>query len=210
MLRTSTAQAPARGGAALSDDTAWLDGDEELVNVKAITEAAQRVVKRTETQEAYIRAKRQLPPAHRILLEALLVCPSISEAYDVASEMLNRRFERTTFYRWRQNGSFKLAMELAQRALLESHEAFTREGATHRNEQVYQAAMEPKPVLYKGEPTGFFQRDLGHALTALDQRNKMLGLYKDEQRDVAVNLNIDFGSYGETIEGEFEDVESTD
>jgi hypothetical protein len=72
--------------------------------------------------------------------------------------------------------------------------------------------MELKPELFKGSPTGFFKRDLGHALTDLDQRNKMLGLYGDEKPDVAINLNIDFGAYGDgaVIEGELADVDRPD
>jgi hypothetical protein len=187
------------------DDAAWLDEDPEVQQVVAKTKT--ELVERTTTEKAYTAAKQRLTPLRRILLETTLVCPTVKEANDVFADLSGKRYSRTTLHHWRKRTDFKLALELGQRAMMQSSEAFTKEGVMRRNEQIYQSAMEPK-----ADKNGFVSRELGHALTALDQRSKMLGLYGDEKPDVAINLNIDFGAYGDgaVIEGELADVDRPD
>lgn len=162
------------------------------------------VAKISETEVAFVRMRNKLGRLQRILLDASLATRCSKEANDLFLKVCPGAVtNRHTLSRWRQSATYKMAMELAQQHLLENDEAFTRNGVLHRNEHIFQEAMEKKPILYKGVPTGYEERNLGSAIQALDQRSKILKLYDDDKSNAVVNLNIDFGSYGGgTIEGE--------
>ena len=170
-------------------ETDWMDGKQPVVRDKP-----------PRKPQKLIKAERALTPAQRIYLKCVVWTNSIHEA--------NQKFRETgydpdhsTLWRWRQSAKFKTALEHLYNHVCELH-GISRESLIHRLEQIRDQAMTPTPILYRGKLTGFDEWQPTPALKAIETQAKLLGMYQEEKSNVSVDLKIDFGSYGDTIDGE--------
>jgi hypothetical protein len=160
-------------------------------------------VKRLRRPTELIKADKALSVQQRMFRDCILNTRSYKEAIDLFDKSYST-VDRTTAWRWRKLPKFVKALELGYQYMAECA-GVTREKFLVQLEQIRDTAMTPRPILYRGEPTGFEEYDPASALKALDQQAKLAGFYGEEKTQVAVNLQIDFGSYGtdaDIIEGE--------
>lgn len=179
----------------------WID---DSVEVKALApvSASARKKKRTRSEELIL-AERALMPAQRAFLYLLIETPTMAAAHRRLRDA-GYSFDRSTLWRWRKSYKFAHALELAKNYALE--QLGVNQGKILLDaEKIKELALEPTPVLWRGKPTGYHERELGTALQALELQRKAAGIGGDSAQAVQVNVDIDFSGRVEhpLIEGEF-------
>ena len=152
-----------------------------------------------------IEFERTMLPAKRLYARFLVESLTVAEANKRFSET-GYRYTRTTLAAWRNRDiKFCRLVRLLEAVALEQI-GITKDKVMLDAEKLKLFAMEPKPILYKGEDTGFEEVNLGAALRALELQGKGVGLTDTQQQKAQVNINIDFSGRqenpGVTIEGE--------
>lgn len=149
-------------------------------------------------------AERALSHVQRFYVKALLECDSVKKA-DAVMRKHGYQLDRTTLYRWRRMPAFVRCLHLTQEFGLACL-GLSKEKIMLDAEKVKQIAMRPKLVLYKGEPTGQTEVELGSYLRALELQAKGVGITDGTDRTVQVNIDIDFSGRvntpGVVIEGQ--------
>jgi hypothetical protein len=123
-------------------------------------------IKLTERQRAYLLALRDSHFSERGACKALMGTP-----FEVARTVVRRR--------WVQDEKYQLCYKLllsddAQRAM-------DKDRLVMRAAEVAEDAMEPKPILYHGVPTGFYEYQGDVALRANEQLMKVAGHLKSAE-----------------------------
>ncbi len=176
---------------------------------------ARRAAKEAKRAErlALVQASRALTYVQRLTIEALLhsltqrdaIAKLQAAGLDVDTKHVTRWLRQANFIEALQTRSTQIAAEL------------TKDSVLVNAKKILEEALTPKPILHKGEDTGFREIELGTALNANEQIGKALGAFnKDESGKQIVVLDIDFSGRKqilkeyvggeEVIEGEFAEV----
>ena len=182
----------------MSSDTDWIYDDKKAVVAKP------RQASKKRRPKALIRAERALSLPQRFYVRLLVESETIAIAERRMSDA-GYNFNRATYYRWRQHPNFIAALNETQDWMFKAH-GITKERLMLDAEKIKQNALEERPILYKGDDTGFKEQELGTALRAVEFQGKGLGITDPDQRGVKVNIDIDFSgrAAGVTIEGDSE------
>lgn len=184
-----------------SSDTDWLDEETSKLPVRRT-----RRTSRVKRPKPLILAERKLTSEQRYYVRMLTESLTVAEAERrMASTGYPKRC-RETYWRWRQKPDFAEALSLMTDWQLKAY-GISKERLIMDAEKIKQHALEEQPILYKGDATGYMERELGIAMRAVEFQGKGLGITDPDQRGVKVNIDIDFSgrAAGVTIEGEFEE-----
>lgn len=186
----------------MSSDTDWLDT--ELSKPNSVVRRTRRTSRKKRPQ-ALILAERKLTPEQRYYLRMIAESLTIVEAERRMVSTGYPKRARETYWRWRQRPDFAEALSLTTDWQLKAY-GISKERLMLDAEKIKQHALEEQPILYKGDDTGFRERELGIALRAVEFQGKGLGITDPDQRGVKVNIDIDFSGRpaGMTIEGDSE------
>lgn len=185
------------GSSALTGELDWLD-EEEPVKPPARDLPAVRTKSKKRKSAELTTALRRLTMRQRFYLKLLLESMTVKEA-DNKLRMAGWRGNRTTLWRWRAMPKFVEAMELARNDQFE-RSGISKEKVMLDAEKIREEALTPKPILYKGEATGFEEVELGAALRALELQGKGVGISDLDQSRVQVNIDIDFSGRAEGLD----------
>jgi hypothetical protein len=138
---------------------------------------------------AAVKAASALSYAQRLTIEALLHCLTKKDAIarlkaasiEVDDKVLSRWLKNTQFQEALQARSDQIAARVTKNSVLLNAQ------------KIMEEALTPKPILHRGEATGFEEIQLGSALAANEQVGKILGAFnKDESGKQIVVIDIDF------------------
>ena len=181
-------------------ETDWIYDTSKTAVAKKPRRAA-----RTHRPKELILAERDLSLEQRYYLRMLTESTTFAEAERRMAAAGYTERVRETYWRWRQNPKFAVALGLTQDWVFQCS-SISKSRLMLDAEQIKQEALTPKDILYKGEATGHKELELGTALRAVEFQGKGLGITDPDQRGVKVNIDIDFSgrAAGLTIEGESE------
>ena len=109
-------------------------------------------------------------------------------------------YNQSTFCRWRQQPDFAECITQLQEWQFKIH-GIDKSRLIMDAEKIKQEALGDRPILYKGEATGYKDKDLGTAIRALDFQGKALGITDVQTAGVKVNIDIDFSGRAEGVDG---------
>lgn len=115
---------------------------------------------------------------------------------------------RTTVnFRWAVEDDFALVLKIITTTAV--GDIVKKERLLLRAEEIAEEALEPKPILHKGLPTGFYENQPDTALRANEQLMKATGVLRDAQQSTRVTVRLVnlAGPEHDVIEGEAEVVE---
>jgi hypothetical protein len=131
-------------------------------------------LKLTERQRAFLLALRDSHFSERAAVKALMGTP-----FEVSRTVVRRK--------WAGNDNFALCTKLLLSD--EALRAMDKDRQVMRAAQIAEEAMEPKPILYHGVPTGFYEYQGDVALRANEQLMKVSGHLKSAEA-VRVKVRI--------------------
>lgn len=187
------------------DDLHWLessDSPEMLERKRIARERLQKKRSRRKRPTELIQAERQLRPVERLYARLLVHSVTIKEANERMAAA-GYTFSDDTLRKWRQKPDFVAAQSAIQDYALQTM-GLSKEKVLMDAERIKELALEETDILYKGEPTGYKERQLGAALRALELQGKGVGIHDRDPTNVVVNLDIDFSGRQKdvVIEGE--------
>lgn len=152
-------------------------------------------------------ALRAMPFKQRLYLEAMRECGGFAAD---ALRMLAARglyVEKSTASRWQKNPVFQHALEMILKDSM-SEAGVSYERVLHGTAHVLKKAMEPKPVLYRGEETGHYEIDAKTALKALEMlgKSKQTNVWTEDTGPKVTIEIVDLSgrpAEADVIEGEF-------
>lgn len=162
-----------------------------------------------------IKSIRELAPVQRLAIDALLNSVTRSDALRKL-EAAGVRVDRSTLHRWMKLPAFIRAWKLREQAIAA---LVTKDTVIVNAGNLLEEALRERPVLHRGEDTGFTEIELGHALTANEQLGKAIGAFgQNQDGKTTIVIDIDFSGRknpvqeiavrdGEIVEGEFTEVE---
>lgn len=104
-------------------------------------------------------------------------------------ERTNDKVARTSIANWsRNNEDFKFCLKMLK--AIKRKEVVDEETLLLRANDIAEQALTPKPILYQGKPTGFYENNLGHALSANEQLMKATGMLKGDKNDTRVMVRV--------------------
>lgn len=195
----------------------WLDGgDEKEVLPQPVRPGPKQKRKGLATKakpasirrpKALVQAERKLKPEQRLYARLLNEYRVVGQA-ERHMRILGYDYSNATYMKWRRKPDFIRAQQLLADYSFECL-GLSKDKVLLDAERIKNEALTPKPILFKGEETGFEEVQLGHALKALEIQGKGVGLTDNERTGEAVTINIDFSGRqdddeadGKTIEGE--------
>lgn len=169
--------------------------------------ATRRKARKARTPERIesTRSRYALPYKKRMAIEALLHNSTVREAAE-AMQRLGFDVEPNNLSQWRRQPEFIRAFRARE---IELAASISKETVVLNAAKLFEEALKPRPILHKGEDTGFEEIELGHALTANEQMGKATGAFaKDEAGRTVVVIDIDFSGRKNpvqelVIEGEY-------
>lgn len=215
-----------------SDD--WLDEPEaQYVGVIEAAENARRVAALAEVRDAQetavvpvVKADTELPVDAKKQSQLLTECWNrLTQQQQVYLKLLKqngfnvrktvRKMEgtpdnvsRTTVnFRWAVEDDFAFVLKVMTTTAV--GEVVKKERLLLRADEIAEEALEPKPILHKGLPTGYEENHPDTALRANEQLMKATGLLRDAQQSTRVTVRLVnlAGPEHDVIEGEAEVVE---
>lgn len=147
--------------------------------------------KRDAARTEATKALRELSPVQRLAVEALLHTISRKAAFarlvengvDIEMKTLDRWCNNAKFIRARRAREIQIAARISKDSVIVNAQNLMDE------------ALTPKPILFKGEDTGFREIELGAALNANEQLAKATGAFVQE-RDGKTQIVIDIDFSG--------------
>lgn len=118
------------------------------------------------------------------------------------------KVSRTTVnFRWAVEDDFAFVLKVMTTTAV--GDVVKKERLLLRADEIAEEALEPKPILHKGLPTGFFENQPDTALRANEQLMKATGLLRDAQQSTRVTVRLVnlAGPEHDVIEGEAEVLE---
>lgn len=115
---------------------------------------------------------------------------------------------RTTVnFRWPEDDDFAFVLKVMTHTAV--GDVVKKERLLLRADEIAEEALEPKPILHKGLPTGFYENQPDTALRANEQLMKATGLLRDAQQSTRVTVRLVnlAGPEHDVIEGEAEVIE---
>ena len=155
--------------------TDFLDIDDvpalPVVAVEAPSDPMERV-------RAFEKAWAELSAQQKIYLAALKDC---NFRQGKALEAIGKtRTYASTVYRWRANEHYAF-VEKAMKADLVK-DVLERERLVIRHDNIVEDLLEPKPILYQGAPTGFYENQAGQAAKVNETLLRVGGHLKEEDQ----------------------------
>lgn len=187
----------------------WLESDGETEDVPGKGIKVPKTHSKRNRPRELILAERKLDPLKRAYARFIVDAESIDQADKWLCEFAGRNYNRVTLYRWRRDDDFATAVRLMQDRVYDQT-GINKARLLNDAEKIKQNALTPRPVLFKGEATGFEEQELGVAMRALEFQGKAVGINDNEGARVLVNVDIDFSGRADmpqatVIEGETSD-----
>ena len=184
----------------------WLESDGETEDVPGKGIKVPKTHSKRNRPRELILAERKLDPLKRAYARFIVDAESIDQADKWLCEYAGRNYNRVTLYRWRRDDDFATAVRLMQDRV-HVQTGLNKARLLNDAEKIKQNALTPRPVLFKGEATGFEEQELGVAMRALEFQGKAVGINDNEGARVLVNVDIDFSGRADmpqatVIEGE--------
>lgn len=127
-----------------------------------------------------VRARR-LRPAQRQFIRCLV---QSAGAVGAALKLFNARSAEpltvAQVHRWNRNPDYLKALQYAREQYLDTA-GIDVPGVLSRAVRVYEDAMTPAPILFKGRHTGFFEVDRANAMRATEFLGKNVGIGNDDK-----------------------------
>lgn len=105
-----------------------------------------------------------------------------------AIEASGRRFSRSTERQWRTEDDYGFVLKTI--TAVSVGDVIKKERLLLRADEIAEEALEPKPILHKGLPTGFYENQPDTALRANEQLMKATGLLRDAQQSTRVTVRL--------------------
>jgi len=150
----------------------------------------------------------RLQPRQQVYLKTLKQCGFNVRKTVRTLENTPDAVSRTTVnFRWSQDDNFAFVLQVMTATAV--GDVIKRERLLLRADEIAEEALEPKPILHKGLPTGFYENQPDTALRANEQLMKATGLLRDAQQSTRVTVRLVnlAGPEHDVIEGEAEVVE---
>lgn len=153
------------------------------------------MAQRTSADVASVLARRGLTVHQRLAVHALVMSTTTGEALKLLQSK-GVAVDRTTLNRWFRGADFRAAVKAAEEAVAVS---ITKHSVLRKTETLLEEAMKPRPILHKGEDTGFKEIELGTATRLVELQGKAAGLFQDESAmKIAVLVDVDFSGRKDT------------
>jgi hypothetical protein len=160
----------------VSDDE-WPSEDSSLGTTAPVLSAtALQITDPTERIRAFESAWEKLSDAQKVWLTAFR--QTNFHKRKALGLLGDRAPDQSTIFRWRSNEHFAF-LEKALKADLVK-DVLERDRLVIRTDNIVEDALERKPILYMGQPTGFFENDPGTALKGNEQLLKLGGHLKED------------------------------
>lgn len=149
--------------------------------------------KKRKLMKAVDEAMGALGEPQRIYLDALMESVTKMEARVKLLVSTGREYDRATCWRWAKSKKFQKALSL-RRVLALEDAGITKNGVLLKTQALLGKAMENKPILYKGEPTGFYEYDSTTAAKMIELQGRHLRVWgtDDNAAKAVVHVDIDF------------------
>lgn len=126
-------------------------------------------------------AMRQLPWKQRVFIRCLLqTAGSIRESL----KLYNARFQVKLTYNlaqgWMRKSTFQACYASAREHVL-STAGLDPQGVLLKSQRVFEDAMTPAPILFKGQHTGYFEQDRANAMRAIEFQGRANGMLKEAE-----------------------------
>lgn len=192
-------------------ENSWLDAPEDLEldwleldseQVKAVVHAAvmddatpanRKAPAPTDLPERearLVQSLRRLKPVQRAYLRAYVAAGCVRAS---ATRALRHRGlklpDSSAVTRWFHKPDFRIALDLMKKVYLDTA-GIDPAGVLLKATQVYEKSMAPKPILYKGEPTGYEEYDPANAMRAVEFLGKVNRMTSGDEAGTRVTLNI--------------------
>ena len=157
-------------------------------------------------------AMRELTPQQRLAVEALVHTATRKLALARLNEA-GLEIDWKTLDQWCRQPRMVRAMA-ARRAQLAA--LVSKDSVIVNAQNLMEIALEPKPILFKGEDTGHREVNVGAALTANEQLAKATGAFQTDQNGkTVVVINIDFSGRKNVVQetvldGEYVEVDQVE
>ncbi len=134
-----------------------------------------------------------LSEPERLYLDALMDSVTKMEARVKLLVGTGHEYDRATCWRWEKTKDFQKALSLKRTLALEEA-GITKNGILLKTQALLGKAMEPKPILYKGDPTGYYEYDPTTASKMIEMQGKHIKMWgtDDDAAKAVVHVDIDF------------------
>jgi hypothetical protein len=144
---------------------------------------------RTTEQIQNILDQYSLSLPERLAIHALMATTTRTEALKVLAGH-GFDIDKSTLSRWLKRPEFQAAVHRAEALIAKM---ITKVNVLRKTEVLLEEAMLPRPILHKGEDTGFTEVDLGVATRLVELQGKAVGLFEDDTAlKLAVLVDVDF------------------
>ena len=135
----------------------------------------------------------KLSEPERLYLNALMDSVTKQEARVKLLVSTGHEYDRATCWRWSKTKDFQKALSLRRTLALEEA-GITKNGILLKTQALLGKSMEQKPILYKGDPTGFYEYDPTTASKMIELQGKHINLWgtDKEAAQAVVHVDIDF------------------
>lgn len=124
---------------------------------------------------------RYLQPKQRVFIRCLLqTAGSVKEALKIFNARFTEPMSFGSAMKWMRKPEFKSAYAAAKEHVL-GVAGLDPQGVMLKSQRVYEEAMTPSPILYKGRHTGFFEQDRANAMRAVEFQGRANGMLKDAE-----------------------------
>jgi hypothetical protein len=104
-------------------------------------------------------------------------------------ELTQHKISRTTLRNWK-TGDADFIFVYKVMKTVEAGASIDRERLLLRAEEIAESSLEPTPILYQGQPTGFYENSKDTALRANEQLMKAAGMLKGEEKSQRVVVRV--------------------
>lgn len=131
----------------------------------------------------------KLKQNQQVFLETLKRCMFNGRAAERLLARTDEPVSRSSHQQWlRDNAEYRFVYDVMRSVA--SKNAISRESVILRAAEVAEEAMEPVPILYHGQPTGFFENQKDTALRANEQLAKLGGHMKGDDKSDRVVVHL--------------------
>jgi hypothetical protein len=188
------------------EDTSWLDEPKKNPLIALleddVTPATKYAVIPDGTDPKYlaaVKAATKLRPHQRKYIRMLVKHGGVqSSATREYNKTAIKKLGQGTTFRWMHNPDFCTALAAARDSYL-AVAGTDVASVLAKSQHVLDKALTPKPVLYKGEDTGFREHDLGTAARMIEFQGKAAGIGADENKARVTVQIIDMSGEPEKV-----------
>jgi hypothetical protein len=146
-----------------------------------------------------VRAARRLRPQQRTFIRTLVQCHgNASRAVKQYNLRIQPNITADRARRWTRNPDFVRVLQAAKDEFM-GLAGIDPAGVLMKSQALYEQSLEPKPILYQGEHTGFEEYDAGTAARMIEFQGKAVGIGADEHKTKVVVQVIDMSGEPEKV-----------